>query len=622
MELIIPSLSSFPSPNLSHDRSTTDATLEDLTLQAAESAPRELAEAYVGEAIFLVVTITGPASVNYTCETLFQALEAFGDVNIFMGHIPQQQSSSTTPLSRARQKVISSHSCRLPVLRESTWIGSDRSTVSVPQFQAKTAPKMLCKGIWALVRTPPQAFDMAKMLSMAGKQDIFVSLRERSVSHSLRNSPVWASLDRASRLFGKSIALSASKPLMVNVPLDISCHHVAAGGLTGKAFVNITARNSTSDAHLLVVPPYIHVGASKVVDDPSIGRRKSGSDSQASEKDKDISIGHEHGVSLDQTYEFTPLFDFDDEDDSEMVAIGDESPKSFSKQSRRDVSSSNDYGLFIPSFNQRLKKAIPLGPREIFNFVYAIVEKGNSSMNNIENAVAGLEVEDLEEGRISTNTSKKNSSTLEPVVKLEPGKCLETCVAVAWNCNPRDVSEAAKEILDTHEPLQREMSSGGVLATGKRGNVAVHQTFVHWAPPKLTVGVVMNFAGPNSTTLGRQIMMSISVLNQSHEDLNAASLHVQQEDAEGGDHNGLLALRTVISIGRLASGSGTTLQLPCIALRTGIVSLGKVTVVEENTEGRDKLWTSFCSFQVFVLDTKSDASEDRSTQGVTIKTAN
>lgn len=575
---------SIPLPaSLSAASSTTRGELptpEEATLLAADSRPRERTEAYVGDTLFIIVTITGPVGGNCTTDLLYQALDGFGDVQVYMGR------------DRA-----SARSCSLPVLKESRWVGTTRSEKGKNESLPLPPAPVLSKGVWALVRTPPEQSHQADVMSVAGKQEVIVVLREKSVSHGLRNSSVWATIDRASRLFGKTIALTAAKPLMVDLPLEISCSQVRVAKCSEKAFICITARNATGDASVSIVPPYINVNSSQVVEDPEVNPRASRSN---------VDIGNVPGnakepvsleIALDEWYEFVPLFtvgDSGDDEDTLSDMSSDTSPDFRRSQSAGTVSC-DDYGLFIPSFNHWLKRSVSLGPREAFNFVYKIIRRGESQHKGVSSDTLPAQTEN------GAFLKRQSSLGPNPIRKLKPGTCLETSVAVAWSCSPLEAGLGIAGFSpDKQETLRREMSSGGVLATGKRGNVAVRLTSVHWRPPALLDGVIVTFTGPPLATVGEKISISVGVFNQTGTDLQEAVVLVQQEEGKEMD---LLALRTVIAVGRIAAGCETTLELPCLALRAGALSLGPVQVLDRSNEaGANHAWTSHATFEILVVD--------------------
>lgn len=513
--------------------STENQTLENLTLQVANAAAHDLAEAYIGETIFLIIVITPPEGSATLTNILQAALQTIGDVD-----------ATLTPVTPSASP---SH---LPVLRESQWTPSTALS--------GLSRHGVCKGLWVLVRTPPQTTHSSSHLAVAGPHNLSISLHEKPVS-TLRNSPVWATIDRASRLFAKSVALNASKPLMLSMPIDIDCHQFTVSGSIDRAFVNVTARNATSDAHLSIVPPYINLVSSRILS-------TSGTPSETSTP----------ALSLDDHYQFVPIFETPT---ISQPASNDAPLTSPSQPLSRETSgaSCEDYSLFIPSFNHWLRRAVPLGPRQVYNFVYQIVHRG-----------------------IPNPQSPNNVNTPLPPPPLHATNSVMTCIAVAWSCALADTPVPVPT-----DALHREMSSGAVLATGRRGNVSVHVTAIHWRPPALVRGVVVSFSGPSRAHVGARVNVAVSVLNQTARSLERACVMVQQHGAV----KELLALRTVISIGDIAPCGETSLQLPCIALRTGTVSLGVVKVVDR-ANGGQTVWVSDTEFRIIVSEKEQEDHEE------------
>ncbi|CDF39088.1 unnamed protein product [Chondrus crispus] len=290
---------------------------------------------------------------------------------------------------------------------------------------------------------------------------------------------------------------------------------------------------------------------------------------------------------------FTSNDPADDDDDDLSAELSSYNAAQLWRGDSATTNSGDDYGLFIPSFNHRQQRAVPLGPREVFNFVYKVVQKGR---NAAEPALLHKEA-----------AAKENRSQPEETAfKLKHGTCLETSVAVAWNCVPKlsaIVAAPADADADADEAFHRELSSGGVLATGRRGNVAVRWTCVHWRPPALIEDVLVAFSGPPVCNVGDRLSVSVTILNQTADDLVSAAVCVQQEEDAQMD---LLALRTVLVVGHIASGQETTVQIPCIAFRAGSLSLGPVQIMDRgNPEENRTVWTSQAAYAVFVVDPKA-----------------
>lgn len=513
-----------PSPFISPIENPENQTLS--TIRTAS----QLTEAFIGETVFLTVSINPPETSN-TPEAVLRALETCGDVHVSLS--PSEES----PRSKKR---LQNETCRLPVLKESRWFVAARDSDGV---------HVAYKGIWALIRTPPENSGGSRVPSISGKHDLVVSVRERGVMASAKNSPVWATIDRASRLFAKNMVLRASKPLLLSMPIEIIGEEQMVCGSADKALVSVSVRNCTSDANVSVVPPYINVGSSRVVGaDGAEGR----------------------AIQLDEMYDFVSITETDIDD---LGAAEDEDEGLLERT--RSGASCEDYGLFIPSFTQLARRAATLGPREVYNFVFAVVQRGSGHG----------------EGEGGTNVKRGEG------LRLAVGEDVQTCVAVAWKCGKGDEIGVMGE-----ESFHREMSAGGVLATGKRGNVAVHVTSVRWRPIGLVDGVVVSFSGPSVVEVGSKVNVSIRILNQTRRTLERISVEVQQDDGP----RDLLALRTVIAVGDIGGGGETCLQLPCVALRVGTVGVGVVRIVEGEA---GVVWASESELQVLVVEREEGDEE-------------
>lgn len=509
---------------------------ETIALQALANH-RDKTEAYIGETIFLLATLTPPDAANTSSDSLQRALQSYDDPHVYIGSLPHAAS-------------LEKPSCRLPILRETAWIPARHD-----------GGHLLCRGMWALVRSPLQPSHASRALAMAGRQNLVLSLRERDVPN-LKNSSVWATIDRASRLFGKSVALYATRYVLLSMPIEISCQCVSVENSLDKTLINVTARNSTGDAYLSVVPPYINVSSSRIV-------------AQSSAENS-----HGRSVPLDHLYEFVLLTDDESDDDSTLTNLYNNRDMAVSKQSSEQ--SCEDYGLFIPSFNHLIRHAATLGPREVYNFVYRIIEKRAHTAPQGE----GQDRED------------KSQSPPWKAYKLTAEQCVQTSVAVAWNCSPRDDNNLS---VYSGETVTREMSAGGILAAGKRSTVAVHVTSINWRPAVLLMSLLVSISGPDTAVLGNRICISIRVVNQTDFDLRKVRVKLQQDDTL----YGLLALRTVVVVGDILAGGESSLQVPCVAIGTGTLGVGRVQIVDET----GVVWISDSEFRVIVAEGKSDGDE-------------
>ena len=491
---------------------TKHTTPEAYTHETALSS-HYLTECYIGSTVFLLLTLTPPTAPK----NLLSATKSLSDLNVLLINPPTRET------------------IRLPIVRESSWA---------------CCANQLVKGIWVLLRSPPAADD-SRPLATAGKQNIVVSVRENTASP--RNSSVWATIDRAGRLFAKSVALKAMHAVILAMPIQISCHAVCVGGSADRTFISVTVKNATSDAYLSVVPPHINLASSRIV--------------KELERDQ---VGKP--VQLEGDYEFVPMFG------SQSSEGEDKDAHDGAVKHQESGESCEDYGLFIPSFNHLLRCAVKLGPREVYNFAYRVVQ--NTPSRDAE----GEARERLSE------------------VRLQQGECVESNVAVAWSCSK---TEEEEDIGDGDMSLQRELSAGHLLATGERGNVAVYMTSVKWRPVSLLGGMVVTVSGPQTARVGETVQVSISLVNQTEQAIDKVCVRIQEKQIE---HN-LLALRTVISVGRIAAGGETNLQLPCLTVESGAQGLGRIAVVEENIDG-SRVWVTESEYKVLVLEESKDGSEE------------
>ena len=177
-------------------------------------------------------------------------------------------------------------------------------------------------------------------------------------------------------------------------------------------------------------------------------------------------------------------------------------------------------------------------------------------------------------------------------------------MVIAWSCRPRNAGEIVDEIPRMNAPVSRTLSSGGMLAIGERSNVALRVTTVRWSPPTLLDDVIVTFAGPAVAAVGSPVSITVSILNRSKKDLKSATLYVQKDNVHAVEHNLLSPRRKTISLGCIASESSTHVQLQCIPLHCGIMSLGSVHVRDTECEPDedDAMWSASGSFEVFVVD--------------------
>lgn len=183
---------------------------------------------------------------------------------------------------------------------------------------------------------------------------------------------------------------------------------------------------------------------------------------------------------------------------------------------------------------------------------------------------------------------------------------VQTDISVAWQS-----SRATDACVPDAPPLRRELSAGGVLATsGRRATVAVGKASIEWSPVALLDGLVISICGPSIISLWSTFFVRVSITNYTRVPLLSVRVLVQDDhyhhyndwqydnnndDGDGdvsddcggggGGEGGLMALRTAVVVGRIEVGDETKVQIPCIALRTGLVRLGQVAVVCQGYNG-------------------------------------
>lgn len=693
VEILMPSLS-----NITDTPAVDSIALEDIALAAAESGARQVSDVYVGETVFLLVIVRAPD--NETAY-LSRTVAALDDVSVIARPLADDPS---TPLAAGAKDSVAAAAAgppvavppnspramlagtptpratpafggdwagedagvALPVLRESAWVSvadpglgeggggtpgeATRGAEGGKKGGVKKLRTVVCKGMWVLVRSPPERG--VKGPALTGRQRMCVSMREAR---------------------GGAGGLVGSKVVAVHLPLVLSCRHVTAGDNRSRAFITISARNITSDAVLSIVPPYVHLASSTVVSldhsTSGMSARTSARTGEASGKERGDESGEDEDevvepvVGLEDFFSFKREvgeddFDGDEDDEPEFDGgggnperfggdrgwaddvdgdlMGPMSVLNFARESSREVSDAvtdtnlDDFGVFIPSFGRRWRQAVSVGPREEFDFVYAITQK------------------------LSDGASLIQESGTSDVPSLLDDEVFETSVSVAWACQPRGVGENPMNVVARNASLAREMSSGAVLATGQRSNTAVRVLSVQWAPPSLIQDVVLSFAGAAVAKAGSRIDVTVTIGNQTKLKLNAATLYLEnsdegaakgmsgpgrsgataaaqacQPDSRGiaggkvvaatsvplsptsvssvgdGELQGqLVPLRTVINVGEIDAGASATVRVSCVALGRGCAALDEVLVADLAASPGvvPRLWRSDAPFKTFVIE--------------------
>lgn len=520
-------------PILSH--TTPKQTSEKIALHAAATPTLDHTEVYTGSTILVLLTISLP---HVTSDPRHHFLQHAGDPHIYLVPLSHAASAGGSGGISSGSGVglgIGSGSgvgggggvgtmgatTRLPVLTESSW--------RVPPGR----PLFLVKAVWVLVRAPPERGGGA----LSGRHELVVELRER-LGAAGKNSPVWATIDRASRLFGRTSSLRARKPLLVVSPVDLACSVVTIGGSADRPLVRVVVRNATTDASVKVAAPHINLAASR-----RVSRRAA------------VTLVEPHpAVSvLDRLFEVVPLFDV-------PQLTSPRRPRRLASNSKRGDAAPFDHGLPLPNFDAAAPPAAELRPREVFAFALRLDRRATPDADAPSTTMT------------AANTSKAAAftSTMPDTPTLAAGDVVQTAVSIAWSCSrPTDAS------MPDVPSLRRELSAGGVLATGKRATVAVLATTVEWRPAPLLHGVVISVAGPPVVRVGATVYVRVTVANHTEVPLRRVSVVLQRE----GDHASLLALRTAVSVGSLDVAAETQVQIPCIALHAGTVALGPVLAV-------------------------------------------
>lgn len=630
IDLKMPALSSLP-PGVGGKA----PSLETIAGLTADGATRDLHAAYLGETVVLVVIVHVPLGSASSRDSLFFTLERLGETRVCFAEAlgPSRPPPATrNALRRAPSSPRKGDGPAIPVLRESEWVQASSSSSPVSRAGSGESGAddsvVFAKAMCVLLRTPPEASRPAQLAAAQGRVRIAIVARERPPAPPPIRARAAAAISRAARIAGRPLALSTGKDLTVRAPLELTCAHFTAGGSATKAFVSISAVNVSTDAVLSVAPPFVHVTASRVVREKGRGRpRVAVSDGGIPQFDINT------GTYLDEAYDFVPCFDASMEapskDDSQLGAhtstppvdrvSADETHETPALPDRDGLAAlDDDLGLFIPTSCLARKSTVQLAPQEEFNFVYEITPRGCTSAAD-PNPAGGTAATDSSKLGMFLGVDDVKAETTEnqrPLPRLSPGTVFETSVAVAWSCASRDALDAAgapgAPVAAASPALERAFSSGGVLALGERRSVAVREVAVQWRPPALVEDVVVSFAGPRSATVRAHVPVTVTVRNQASRDLNSASLYVQRGVVPNAGFAPLLTpLRTAVALGCIPAGGSARVELLCVALKAGALTLGDVKVVDLEADGvqdaKDApVWCAQSSFEVFVVDSDDE----------------
>lgn len=497
-------------PVLSHVTAAQSA--EKIASHAAATPGLDHSEAYTGSSVLVLLTVTPPEGI--TIDTSQSFIHHAADPHVFL--IPHASSGVASP-SASPSLSTRPGATRLPLLAESAWRPAARPGTAV-------------KAIWVLLVTP----DDKAFSHRTGSHDLVVTLRERLSPGPQKNSPVWATIDRASRLFSRASALRASKSLLIVSPVDISCTVSSISGSLDRPIVSVVVENATSDGTVTLLPPVFNLSSSR-----RVSRRAS------------ITLVESHPSveALDSLYEAIPLFSTDQPAPDKIQPIAStRSPK----------------GHLVP-LEDRVD-VVKLHPHETFNFTFRL------------------------ERRMEGNSRKEDMRHTEGMLKS--GEAVQTSVIISWSCTRSK---------DAAVPYQSrpKRATERMLGSDHKGTVSVH-TPVEWIPVALLHGILVSLTGPPVLAVGHETFVNVAVVNRLGIKIRGARLCLQDGgdldnlddiSMNSGDEGGLLALRTVVVLGSIEVGGKTTVQVPCIAVRSGTVRLGPVRIVcdGESRQGQ-RVW--------------------------------
>lgn len=510
-------------PVLSH--TTAAQSAEKIASHAAATPGLDHSEAYTGSSVLVLLTLTPPQGI--TVDTTNSFIHYAADPHVFL--VPP---SNDATASGSVSPSFSSHpgATRLPLLAESVWRPAARPGTAV-------------KALWVLLVTQ----DDKSYSYRTGPHELVVTIRERVSPGPQKNSPVWATIDRASRLFSRASVIRASKSLLIVSPVDISCTVSPVSGSLDKPILSVLVENATPDASVTLLPPVFNLSSSR-----RVSRRSS------------VTLVESHPAieALDSVYEAVPLFSTDPPNSDKVPPITPGRPskgRSIALEDRVDV--------------------VRLNPHETFNFVFRL------------------------ERRLEGNSRKEDLRRTEGT--LRPGEAVQTGVAVSWSCT------RSKDAPVPHQSKPKR-ATGRMLGSDHKRTVSV-TTPVEWVPVALLHGILVSLTGPPVLAVGHEAFVNVAIVNRLDVKLRGARLCLQDGgesmdtlesmDAGSGDEGGLLALRTVIMLGSIENGGKTTVQVPCVAVRTGTVRLGAVRIVcdGESKQGR-RIWTADADFAAIAVD--------------------
>lgn len=489
-------------PILSH--TTATQTAEKIALHAAATPTLDHTEAYTGSTVFLLLSVTVPPGAS---DQTHLFLQHAGDPLVALLSAP-----TASRHTRAAE-------ARLPVVRESKW-----------QRVAKRA-NVVVKAVWVLLRAGADA----SMHTLVGRHDVVVTVRER-VTSAAKNSPVWATIDRASRLFGKATVLRARRKVLVVMPVDVTSHVTQVAGSVDKPVVSLTVRNATADAHLSVAPPCVDFAASR-----RMSRRKA------------VTLVESHPAidALHRFYEAVPLFPVDRCADGGVTGI---------------------------EVGDGMKCMVQLGPREVFKFAFRIERRGDAAADK-DCVVAVLSGHDMVQTGVTvmwrcargTDVAVPNEGDAEGV---------STHVAMGRG---GDVLAAGGE---------RALLAMLVATLEWQPMTLLHGVVVSLSGPVLMEVGRTVYIGITVFNRTERRLSGVTVAVQRR------GMDAGDGDGDGGGGRNLLVLRSVVAVGAIEAGAETRVRIACRALRAGSVVLDGVSVGCKAEGGSGKrTWVSQSRFQ-------------------------
>lgn len=591
-------------PILSH--TTSKQTGDKIALHAAATPSLDHTQAYTGSTILLLLSITLP-STQPSPNTLIHDIS---DPLIYLV-APTTTNEETNNTNNKKSEMI-----RLPIMSESSWIPTQNN-------------KVIIKSIWVLIRSPPEKFN----LNLQGKYDIMLELRQKPSSSSNTtniNSAVSATIYRASKLFGRVSDVRIRKSILIVMPLEVHSEVILLGNSLDKPIVKITVSNITRDANIHITEPFFHMNSCRrisrrknvtLIDPPNI---------------------HSGVAELHRLFRPVPLCTDNYENNNDGGGKDDERPDAFiidgltkkrirgSEKKRKNdgINSEGIHGVSLPEFNPSATPVASLRPRDEFTFVFRLERKlqqqntdkltpsktTNKSTSFIRTTTKykGVHINRLKNQQTDDKKDVEgpNTDTAEIIDRLlcdmknalSINDVIQTDISLAWTCS----RSTDASIPNTSISLRRELSANGVLTTnGKISNIAIYKTLIEWKPIALLDGIVISITGSNSIHTGEKVFVNVSIANHTGFVLNHVRLLLDEDDCD------LMPLRTRVGVGRIGIGDECAVRIECVALISGMVSLGKVCVVCDDDDGNSiRKWSGENGFKSLAVSTDVDIDDN------------